>query len=130
MTKKHGDSPVLRHENHRRPVTRRDFLAQGLIASTAMVLSPSLFGLLRKSDAAFAQTMECVLSGGSGKIPFVCFDLAGGANVAGSNVMVGGPGGQLDFLSDDGYAKLGLPKTMLPSLPGQLNSELGLVFHA
>jgi hypothetical protein len=130
MTRKHGESPALRHENHRRPVTRRDFLAQGLIASTAMVLSPSLFGLLRKSDAAFAQTMECVLSGGSGKIPFVCLDLAGGANIAGSNVMVGGPGGQLDFLPEDGYSKRGLPDDMLPSLPGQLNSELGLVFHA
>ena len=130
MKKHRGQSLALRHENHRRPVTRRDFLAQGLIAGTAMVFSPSLFGLLRKSDAAFAQTMECVLSGGAGKIPFVCFDLAGGANVAGSNVMVGGPGGQLDFLPDTGYQKLGLPKTMLPTLPGQLNSELGLVFHA
>jgi hypothetical protein len=120
----------FRHENHRRPVTRRDFLAQGLIAGSALVLSPSFFGLLRKSDAAFAQTMECVLSGGAGKIPFVCFDLAGGASVAGSNVMVGGPGGQLDLLPAAGYEKLGLPDDMLPSLPGQLNSELGLVFHA
>jgi hypothetical protein len=126
---KHHEKP-LRHENHRRPVTRRDFLAQGMIAGTAMVLSPSLFGLLRKSDDAFAQTMECVLTGGSGKIPFVCFDLAGGASVAGSNVMVGGPGGQLDFLPPAGYEKLGLPEDMLPTLPGQINSELGLTFHA
>jgi hypothetical protein len=126
---KHRKQPY-RHENHRRPVTRRDFLAQGMIAGTAMVLSPSLFGLLRKSNDAFAQTMECVLTGGSGKIPFVCFDLAGGANVAGSNVMVGGVGGQLDFLPAAGYEKLGLPEDMLPTLPGQINSELGLVFHA
>jgi hypothetical protein len=117
MQKKRGQSLALRHENHRRPVSRRDFLAQGLIAGTAMVLSPSLFGLLRKSDAAFAQSMECVLTGGAGKIPFVCFDLAGGASVAGSNVMVGGPGGQLDFLPDAGYEKLGLPDSMLPTLP-------------
>ena len=130
MKKDRGQSLALRHENHRRPVSRRDFLAQGLIAGTAMVFSPSLFGLLRKSDAAFAQTMECVLSGGTGKIPFVCFDLAGGASVAGSNVMVGGPGGQLDFLPEAGYEKLGLPDNMLPTLPAQLNSELGLVFHA
>ena len=32
------------HEGHRRPVTRRDFLAQGLIAGTGIVLSPSLSG--------------------------------------------------------------------------------------
>ncbi len=130
MKKDRGQGLAMRHENHRRPVSRRDFLAQGLIAGTAMVFSPSLFGLLRKSDGAFAQTMECVLSGGAGKIPFVCFDLAGGASIAGSNVMVGGPGGQLDFLPEAGYEKLGLPDDMLPTLPAQLNSELGLVFHA
>jgi hypothetical protein len=118
------------HEGHRRPVTRRDFLAQGLIAGSGMVLAPSLFGLLAKPDAAFAQAAQCVLTGGSGRIPFLCFDLAGGANVAGSNVMVGGPGGQLDFLPAAGYEKLGLPDTMLPSLPNQLNTELGLAFHA
>ena len=33
---------------------------------------------------------------GSGMVPFICFDLAGGANLAGSNVMVGGAGGQND----------------------------------
>ena len=60
----------------------------------------------------------------------MCFDLAGGANIAGSNVLVGGPGGQLDLLSPAGYQKLGLPTTMLPSLPGQVNTELGLAFHA
>jgi hypothetical protein len=130
MKKSHSSGQPYRHENHRRPVTRRDFLAQGLIAGSAMVLSPSLFGLLRKSDAAFAQSMECVLSGGSGMIPFICFDLAGGASMAGSNVMVGGPGGQLDFLPAAGYEKLGLPEDMLPSLPGQLNTELGLAFHS
>jgi len=129
MKKNRDQCLPFRHEGHRRPVTRRDFLAQGLITGTGIVLSPSLFGLLRKPNAAFAQTVECVLTGGAGKIPFLCFDLAGGASVAGSNVMVGGPGGQLDFLPAAGYEKLGLPDTMLPTLPGQVNSELGLAFH-
>jgi hypothetical protein len=44
--------------------------------------------------------------------------------------MVGGPGGQLDFLPAAGYEKLGLPDTMLPTIPGQLNTELGLAFHS
>ena len=51
---------------------------------------------------------------GAGKIPFICFDLAGGANMAGSNVLVGKQGGQLDFLSTAGYSKLGLPGDMSP----------------
>ena len=123
-------SRPLRHPNHKRPITRRDFLAQGFISGAAMVVAPSLFGLF-KSQAAFAQAaVDCNLATGAGRIPFVCFDLAGGANIAGSNVLVGGPGGQLDLLSPAGYEKLGLPSTMLPSLPGQVNTELGLAFHA
>ena len=74
---------------------------------------------------------------GAGKIPFICFDLAGGANIAGSNVLAGQQGGQLDFLSTAGYNKLGLPGDMLPASinPGSglnypINTEFGLAFHA
>ena len=120
----------LRHPNHRRPVTRREFLAQGFISGAALIAGPSLFGLFRSQEAFAQAAAQCNLRSGAGRIPFVCFDLAGGASIAGSNVLVGGPGGQLDLLSNAGYQKLGLPVTMLPSLPGQVNSELGLAFHA
>src|SRR5262247_1581621 len=89
-----GASAGFRHENHRRPRTRREFLAQGLIAGAGLVVGPSLFGLLAAPKAARAQ-MACNVSAGAGRIPFLCFDLAGGASVAGSNVIVGGPGGAL-----------------------------------
>jgi len=119
---------LFRHEGHAKPRTRRQFLGQGLVAGAALVMSPSLLGLLR--GEARAQALDCGLATGGGKIPFLCFDLAGGASVAGSNVLVGGPGGQLDFLSNDGYLKLGLPADMAPMQPGQINTELGLAFHA
>ena len=69
---------------------------------------------------------------GAGKIPFICFDLAGGANIAGSNVLVGKQGGQLDFLSTQGYSKLGLPGNMLPNnaTTNFVNTEFGLAFHS
>jgi hypothetical protein len=115
---------------HRRPLTRRDFLGRGLLSGAAMVAGPSLLGFFR-TPAARAQAANCGVNfSAAGKIPFVCFDLSGGANIAGSNVLVGGSGGQLDFLSDAGYSKLGLPATMLPSLPNQINTDLGLAFHA
>jgi hypothetical protein len=120
----------FRHENHRHPITRRDFLAQGLLAGAALVASPDWLGLLGRRGSASAQTASCLLGGGSGRIPFIGFDLAGGASVAGSNVLVGGPGGQLDALSPEGYLLLGLPADMLPQLPGQTNTELGLAFHS
>jgi hypothetical protein len=74
---------------------------------------------------------------GAGKIPFICFDLAGGANIAGSNVLVGQRGGQEDFLSTAGYSKLGLPGDMVPSIANPqtmsndfINNQLGLLFHS
>jgi hypothetical protein len=128
----------LRHEDHPRPRTRREFLAQSFMTGSATVIGSSLLGLLpRKARASLAPDIQALLSGcsittGAGKIPFICFDLAGGGNIAGSNVLVGGPKGQLDFLSVAGYNKLGLPGTMVPnaSTTGSfVDSTFGLRFH-
>ncbi len=124
-------SKPIHIEGHGRPVTRRDFLGRGLIGGAAMVMSPSLLGLFGRAPEARAQAASCgVGTGSGGRIPFLCFDLAGGASIPGSNVLVGGPGGQLDFLSPEGYLKLGLPADMTPMQPGQINQDLGLAFHA
>jgi hypothetical protein len=132
------DEP-LRHGSHKRPTTRRDFLAQGFLSGAATVLAPSALGMLLRSRRANALSTDmgnlasqlCEISAGSGKVPFICFDLAGGANIAGSNVLVGQQGGQLDFLSTAGYSKLGLPGDMLPnsSTTNFVNTEFGLAFH-
>ncbi len=118
------------HENHRL-VTRRDFLGQGMVSGIGMVTAPSLLGLLGGSKAMAQVAPDCGISvGGNGKIPFICIDLSGGANIAGSNVLVGGPGGQSDYLSLEGYSKLGLPADMTPDKPGQVNDEMGVLFHS
>lgn len=119
-------------EGHGKPLTRRQFLAQGFITGAATVAAPSLLSLLAGRGAS-AQMMPCTspaLSSGR-MIPFICFDLAGGASIAGSNVLVGGPGGQEDLLSLSGYSKLGLPAPFTPqqATTNVINSELGLRFH-
>ena len=127
----------IRHEgSHKRPFSRRDFLAQGFLSSAATLMVPTAFGLMLNPRTARAldgdiqaQKVACGITAGAGKIPFICFDLAGGGNIAGSNVLVGGVGGQQDFLSAAGYAKLGLPGSMTPNLAGQIESRLGLLFH-
>jgi len=131
MRKHNNQTPLgFGHENHRL-VTRRDFLGQGMVSGLGMVTAPSLLGLLGGSKAMAQAAPDCGISvGGAGKIPFLCIDLAGGANIAGSNVLVGGPGGQLDYLSPEGYSKLGLPADMTPDKPGQVNAEMGLLFHS
>ncbi|MDY0066952.1 MAG: hypothetical protein RBS02_11250 [Steroidobacteraceae bacterium] len=135
----HPDEPI-RHESHKRPVTRRDFLAQGFMAGGAALLAPSMLGMLLNPRVSRALSPDiqqmatniCRITAGAGKIPFICFDLAGGASIAGSNVLVGGEGGQLDFLSTQGYSKQGLPGNMLPNNPTTnfINTELGLAFHS
>jgi hypothetical protein len=123
-----ADAP-LRLQDHKRPVTRRDFLAQGFLTGAGMVMAPTLLSMLRASTAR-AQTLGCSLRAGAGLIPFLCLDLAGGASIAGSNVLVGGPGGQLDLLTAEGYSKLGLPSDLTPGNAGQVNTELGIAFHS
>jgi len=138
------DEP-LRHPDHRRPVTRREFIAQGFLRGLGLVAAPSIFSLFanpRAAQAALAPDLESlkatcgIATQGAGKIPFICFDLAGGANISGSNVLVGKQGGQLDFLSSAGYSKLGLPGDMIPPLANPvtgatdfINSDFGLAFH-
>ncbi|MCG6891477.1 MAG: general secretion pathway protein GspF [Gammaproteobacteria bacterium] len=153
------DAPLL-YEDHGRPMSRRQFIRQGLMTGSASILSGGIFGLFANPNAAYAAiagdlgalateitnkgNFNCSvgpLAAGQ-KIPFICFDLAGGANLAGSNVLVGQGGGQKDFLSTAGYSKLGIPGDMVPGLDDTgvtllnpsdgdfTNSELNLVFHA
>jgi hypothetical protein len=143
--KHHLPDEPLYLNNHGRPVTRRDFLGQGLVAGLGLVTTPTLFGLFanpRSAAAALSPDIELlktacgIKSLGAGKIPFICFDLDGGANIAGSNVLVGQQGGQLDFLSTAGYSKLGLPGDMTPGSINPatntsfINTDFGLGFHA
>jgi hypothetical protein len=136
-----GLNEPLRHQDHSRPRTRREFVAQSFMTGAATVVGPSLAGMLLYPQAAKAtlagdiQTAvtNCNITTGAGKIPFICFDLAGGGNIAGSNVLVGGPHGQLDFLSVAGYSKLGLPGSMVPNASAtgnNVDASFGLRFHA
>lgn len=139
------DAPLL-YPDHSRPKTRRDLIRQGLLTGAATVFGPGIMGLFANPRSAYAALSsdintlrtECGITvQGAGKIPFICFDLAGGANIAGSNVLVGGRGGQEDFLTTEGYSKLGLPGDMVPSIANPqtmtndfINNQLGLLFHS
>jgi hypothetical protein len=133
------DEP-LKHGSHKRPTTRRDFLAQGFMTGAATVVAPAMLAAVLKpgsaralaSDLEALKDVPCDIGEGARKIPFICFDLAGGANIAGSNVLVGQDGGQMDFLTTQGYSKLGLPGNMLPNnaTTNFVNTELGIAFHS
>lgn len=138
------DAPQM-HPDHKRPVTRRDFLSQGFISGGAMAVGGgvlSLFSSPREALATLSGDLTPLLANpcniatdGAGKIPFIAFDLAGGANMANSNVLIGGEGGQMDFIGTQGYEKCGLPGDMIPSLNDPIsglpyaNTDFGLAFH-
>ncbi|MCZ6618217.1 MAG: general secretion pathway protein GspF [Gammaproteobacteria bacterium] len=135
------DDPI-RHPDHAKPRTRREFLAQGFIMGGATVMGTALT-LPGRSHATLSGDLmplisQCgIATQGAGKIPFIVFDLAGGSNQAGSNVLVGQQGGQLDFLSTAGYERQGLPGDMIPPLVNPqtqtndfIDQQLGLAFHS
>ncbi|MEP7246893.1 MAG: hypothetical protein ABI885_24865 [Gammaproteobacteria bacterium] len=152
LPRAHGLNEPIRHrDNHKPPVTRRDFIAAGMISGPATIAATGLLGLLANPRFAHAtgllsdklvdirEACSTSPSGASGtrKIPFICFDLAGGANLTGSEVLIGQKGGQLDFLSTAGYGKLGLPGDMTPNSPNAasptnnfINTAFGLAFHS
>ncbi|MBV9345610.1 MAG: general secretion pathway protein GspF [Gammaproteobacteria bacterium] len=137
----HKPGEPLLFDNHPLPVTRRDFIAAGLISGPAVVIGPAWLGSLLKASrgdaASLSPDLQALLGSGqcnvptsSSGVPFICFDLAGGANLVGSEVIVGTAGGQSHFLSTAGYGKLGVPGNMVPSSSANVDASLGLLWHA
>jgi len=137
----HGLKEPFRHENHPKPVTRRQLLGAGFLSGYGMVVAPAWLGAIFKVSQAKAAldtdigqlTTECHIAGGlggSGPLPFITIDLAGGANLMGSEALAGLQGGYTNFISTAGYGKLGLPGNMLPTSPTFVNTSLGLAFHS
>jgi len=143
-----GLNEPIKHESHKRPVTRRDFISQGFLTGPAMVAAPTLLTMLVRSEIAKGNPLspdleamlggtQCNIQAGAGKVPFICFDLAGGANLQGSEILLGTAGNQTNFLSTQGYAKVGLPGNMTPNSPNAasatndfVNKEFGTAWHS
>ncbi|HEX4647717.1 MAG TPA: hypothetical protein VH111_02735 [Steroidobacteraceae bacterium] len=138
----HALGEPLLHQDHPLPVTRRDFVAAGFLSGPAVVIGPAWLGsLLRASRAeagvpvspdiqALLGSGQCNVPTAAGGLPFICFDLAGGANLVGSEALVGVQGGQTNFLSTAGYGKLGVPGNMVPTSSTNIDASLGLLWHA
>jgi len=131
MSKKNKLEQSLSAKTGHKLHTRRDLIAHGMLGASSAILLPSLSSLLLERIAFGDPMCSTGEKSAQGMMPFLCVDLAGGANLAGSNVMVGKGGGQLDFIAD--YATLGLPTGMHPRNAGQLGfltGTKGLAFHA
>ncbi len=142
------------HEQHSSPISRRDFIARGLASGGALLLTPSLTLLARSTALAADPTCSLpALNDPARQVPVLIFDLAGGANLLGSNVIVGGARGQKDLLDgsanpykgvglkaggtsnpagtagSDGFIPAGSNRPPQELGIGNLNEEFGLAFH-
>ena len=143
----HGPNEPFKHENHPRPVTRRELIGAGFLSGGAMVMAPAWLGALLKSQKADAATLsslsqlqtECALQtpangggalGTTGPVPFITIDLAGGANLMGSEAIAGMAGSPTNFISTAGFNKQGVPGSMVPTSSAFIDMSLGLPFHS
>jgi len=148
LPRQHGLHEPFRHENHARPVTRRELLGAGFLSGPAIVMAPAWLGALLKAQNAGAQAStipttinnlapECKLQAGptggmgtKGPVPFITIDLAGGANLMGSEAIAGMAGSPTNFISAAGFSKLGVPGNMVPTSTAFIDMSMGLPFHA
>ena len=93
----------LKHPDHALPKTRREFVSQGFMAGTASVFGSSIFSLFanpNSAHAALSSDLEALKSScgfavqGAGKVPFICFDLAGGAKTPREVLGISGRGSE------------------------------------
>ncbi len=69
--------------NHKRPVTRRDFLEIGFWSSSVTLLGPSLETLMNRLQPAYGATLDCPAPVASKSVPFVHFHIEGGTHPLG-----------------------------------------------
>jgi hypothetical protein len=99
LPRPHGPNEPLLYPDHKVPVTRRELLGAGLRTAPALVIGPAwLAAALKpnKANAALSADIQallakdqCNVATNATGIPVICFDLAGGANLVGSEVIVG-----------------------------------------
>jgi len=87
---KKKEIPLWARTGHRRPVTRREFLASGVIPFSAAIMMPNWMKLLLPNEA---QAANCVVPS-TDLIPFVTLNLSGGAGLSG-NFVAHDEGGQM-----------------------------------
>ncbi len=106
------------HEGHAKPVTRREFLSQGFIDLSTVVLMPSLLDIVFQTHLAHAGELVCSGSSSApGLVPYLTFDCAGGAALMGNFVPMDKGGNLLPS-----YSRLGMG--VQPTLDAQFGAPM------
>ena len=123
-------------------MTRRDFLAQGFLTGAATVVAPRDASALlnprraharcRRDIEAMKALTDCNITQRRRQDSVHLLRPRGRREHRRLERARRQAGGQLDFLTTQGYSKHGLPGDMLPNNPTTnfVNTEFGLAFHA
>lgn len=118
---------------HKRPKTRREFMAYGFYGISTTIVLPSFASLVFGQNEAYAETIACELPQFSAGLPYLCVDVGGGMNIAGANVLVGMVSGgehQEDYgSSSSDYVQLGITSAETPKNSDRVVDKYGLKFH-
>lgn len=87
---------IFLHDDHKRPTTRRDFLAAGLIGVSGYLMAPSILSILARPNRAWgAESASCGSDSAVEMPAFVTINLAGGAALAGNYIALDQGGSML-----------------------------------
>lgn len=125
------------HQGHKKPKTRRDFIAQGFIGLSTSLALPSFTTMVMRSNPALAQERGCEIPAFQGGLPYICIDGGGGMNIAGANAFVSMGANtevqdELDYAgaSTSDYIRIGVSPEEHPNQSGkELEGKYGLKFH-
>ena len=123
MGKPKNEIPFWAKLGHGKPVSRRDFLATGMIPFAAYAVGPAIGSLLVPSRAFGMDASQCAAGATGSFIPFITINLAGGPSLA-SQLPVKNLKG--DFLKS--YTKVGLGNG--PNISFNIDKEFGGVEFA
>jgi hypothetical protein len=112
-------------------LTRRSLFAHGFFSIGGSIVTPSIVSMLSSIAKGEPAPQNCFGDSKVGRmVPLIVIDLVGGSNIAGTNVIVGGEGGQSDHLPQAAYTTIGLTRAKAPGAPGIIaNTDFGLQFH-
>lgn len=126
MGKKNGNDQqenqrlIFLHDDHKKPTTRRDFLATGLMSFSGYLMAPSILTILGRAGVAHAAD-ECGAGAATARLPaFVNLNLSGGASLASNTIPLDAGGNPLTNYSRVG---LGSNPTTVTEFQGALFSQ-------